>query len=96
MKNIVILYHDLTSYLNFSILDLSDTTLDEEVKENTSPNELPDIVPIDSFGKSFEEAVSGSACFWKPFYSLVFFRSEFCLALHVLAEKQEELRNIIN
>lgn len=88
MKNIVILYHDLTSYFNFSILDLSDATLDEEVKENTSPNELPDIVPIDSFGKSFEEAVSGSACFWKPFHSLVFFRSEFCLALHVLAEKQ--------
>ena len=88
MKNIVILYHDLTSYFNFSILDLSDATLDEEVKENTSPNELPDIVPIDSFGKSFEEAVSGIACFWKPFYSLVFFRSEFCLALHVLAEEQ--------
>ena len=86
MKNIVILYHDLTSYFNFSILDLSDATLDEEVKENTSPNELPDIVPIDSFGKSFEEAVSCS--FWKPFHSIVFFRSEFCLALHVLAEKQ--------
>lgn len=67
MKNIVILHHDLTSYFNFSILDLSDTTLDEEVKENTSPNELPDIVSIDSFGKSFEEAVSGSACFGSPF-----------------------------
>ena len=67
MKNIVILYHDLTSYFDFSILDLSDATLDEEVKENTSPNELPDIVPIDSFGKSFEEAVSGSACFGNPF-----------------------------
>lgn len=67
MKNIVILHHDLTSYFNFSILDLSDTTLDEEVKENTSPNELPDIVSIDSFGKSFEEAVSGSACFRSPF-----------------------------
>lgn len=91
MKNIVILYHDLTSYFNFSILDLSDATLDEEVKENTSPNELPDIVPIDSFGKSFEEAVSGSACFGSPFTPKCFSEVNFALLYMFLQKNNKNL-----
>ena len=43
--------------LLFLSLDLSDVLPDDEGKEN-SPDDLPHIVPIDSFGKSFEEAVS--------------------------------------
>ena len=31
---------------------------DDEEKENVSPSALPAIVPIDTFGESFEEAVS--------------------------------------
>ena len=44
--------------LHFLSLDLSDVLPDDEGKENISPDDLPHIVPIDSFGKSFEEAVS--------------------------------------
>jgi len=40
------------------LLDLSDVHLDGDEKENISPDDLPAIVPIDTFGESFEEAVS--------------------------------------
>jgi len=40
------------------LLDLSDVHLDDDEKENISPDDLPAIVPIDTFGESFEEAVS--------------------------------------
>ena len=35
---------------------------DEEEKENLSPGEVPTTVVVDSFGKTFEDAVSNS--FW--------------------------------
>ena len=40
------------------VLDLSDMLSDEEEKENLSPGEVPTTVVIDSFGKTFEDAVS--------------------------------------
>jgi len=42
----------------FLFLDLSDVHSDDDEKENISPDDLPAIVPIDTFGESFEEAVS--------------------------------------
>jgi len=44
------------------LLDLSDVHLDDDEKENISPDDLPAIVPIDTFGESFEEAVSIIIC----------------------------------
>ena len=44
----------------FLVLDLSDVHSDDDEKENISPDDLPAIVPIDTFGESFEEAVSTS------------------------------------
>lgn len=42
----------------FFSIDLSDMHSDDDEKENISPDDLPAIVPIDTFGQSFEEAVS--------------------------------------
>lgn len=42
----------------FLFLDLTDVHSDDEEKENISPDDLPAIVPVDTFGESFEEAVS--------------------------------------
>ena len=40
------------------ILDLSDMLSDEEEKDDLSPGEVPTTVVVDSFGKTFEDAVS--------------------------------------
>lgn len=50
-------YPILISNLCF-ILDLSDMLSDEEEKEDLSPGEVPTTVVVDSFGKTFEDAVS--------------------------------------
>jgi len=42
----------------FLLIDLSDVHLDDDEKENISPDDLPAFVTIDTFGESFEEAVS--------------------------------------
>lgn len=42
----------------FVLIDLSDVHLDDDEKENISPDDLPAFVTIDTFGESFEEAVS--------------------------------------
>ena len=40
------------------ILDLFDMLSDEEENENLTPGEVPTTVVVDSFGKTFEDAVS--------------------------------------
>ena len=51
-----------TNIIVLFLLDLSDVHLHDDEKENISPDDLPAIVPIDTFGESFEEAVSIIIC----------------------------------
>ena len=47
---------------------------DDDEKENISPDDLPAVVPIDTFGESFEEAVSVSlyTCIYLILFYCVF------------------------